>query len=648
MLDRLVSHFGDGHRARLEAGVGRVLDRWTPADGDDAALEAFCRDHYVADCVERRRLIDRLERGVDAIGGHLGEMRRSLRWWSDVRVPEVKAIDDVLATFDPAPDLSEQLYRQKIAFVALLNLDKPDLATMLRDGADWSVDQWVEARLAQEFGPRVPAEVNERARLVGHAAQQWVARFHVPVGGLVDADGHTVMEDSKRALLAHWLVREEIKARYSAPKGDPSGLPAQRALAQVMGRHIDGTIPRSVMEATATGKWDVARNTLDGAPAGELVGPARYEHWLAHRRIAVEFDGYCTEHPTAMARKFELAREIPEREVEELMIALLDSPVRIELASFLKNRIGRALESFDIYVDDIAENRPAEAMNAAVRARFGDERAFQALLPTVLRELGFSEGDSEYLGSHIEVEIARGSGHAMRPSLPQFKAWLRTSRLDQELGWDGFETAMHELGHTIEQVISCTFVSRPTLRGVPNTACTEAFAFLYQSLAKRVLGLEDVAAAERQFALDSVQTLLNACQIAGPSLLELRVWRWLYANPETTPEALRDATLTIADEIWDRFFRRDFGADPYRLMAAYQHMIHHPLYLADYTLGHIMSHQIRSALRGRDLANETRRICALGRLTPDLWMRRAVGAPISVAALAGDAEDGLRVLRGGE
>ena len=46
-------------------------------------------------------------------------------------------------------------------------------------------------------------------------------------------------------------------------------------------------------------------------------------------------------------------------------------------------------------------------------------------------------------------------------------------------------------------------------------------------------------------------------------------------------------------------------------------------------------------MRGRDLARETRRICSLGRVTPDLWMRRAVGEGISAEALARDAGDAL-------
>jgi hypothetical protein len=73
-------------------------------------------------------------------------------------------------------------------------------------------------------------------------------------------------------------------------------------------------------------------------------------------------------------------------------------------------------------------------------------------------------------------------------------------------------------------------------------------------------------------------------------------------------------------------------------------MIAHPLYLADYTLGHIMSHQIRSFMRGKAVAAETRRITSLGRFAPDLWMRKATGSPISARALAEDCATALRSL----
>ena len=103
MLDRLVAAFGASHRDRLRDGLARVNERWTLADGDADALESFCSDHFIADPAQRRLLVDRLETALEQINGHLYEMRRTLRRWSDLTVEEVPRLDDLLATFDPAP-----------------------------------------------------------------------------------------------------------------------------------------------------------------------------------------------------------------------------------------------------------------------------------------------------------------------------------------------------------------------------------------------------------------------------------------------------------------------------------------------------------------------------------------------------------------
>jgi hypothetical protein len=46
-------------------------------------------------------------------------------------------------------------------------------------------------------------------------------------------------------------------------------------------------------------------------------------------------------------------------------------------------------------------------------------------------------------------------------------------------------------------------------------------------------------------------------------------------------------------------------------------------------------------MHGKDLATETKRICSIGRVTPDLWMRRAVGTGVAVAPLADDCTAAL-------
>ncbi|MCH2162136.1 MAG: hypothetical protein MK085_09715, partial [Phycisphaerales bacterium] len=458
----------------------------------------------------------------------------------------------------------------------------------------------------------------------------------------VDATGRRWFE-ADRALLAHWLIREEMKAGYN----DPDGIDKQRALAWVMARHIDGTIPRSIMDGTSTEDWDPATNTIGGEDPGELVGLERYEHWMNNVRVARAYDAHHPDHPTAIDRKFGLEREIGEAQVEHLLVDLLGHPVRKDLADMLQSRLGRPLEAHDIYFDDLFETRAAEELNATVKAHFKDELEFQAKLPQVLRGLGFNDEDADFLGSRVRVEIARGSGHAMRPLLGEYGAWLRTNRLKDELGWDGFDTAMHELGHNLEQLCSTFFVPRTSLRGVPNTACTEAFAFLYQSLAKRVLGIENAEEALRVDHEETIAAILMACQIAGPSLVELRTWRWIYETGDAVdPAGIRDAQLRHAREVWDEFFQPHFGDDPYHILAAYQHQVGHPLYLADYALGRMIGHQIRAHMRTRDLASETKRITSIGGLTPDAWMRQAVNAPLSVKPLVEDAALAIAFLQG--
>ena len=552
----------------------------------------------------------------------------------------MEGVDSILATFDPAPDLSEQWFEQKLAFVAILNFQRVKLDEMLANGGEYSNAEWASARIANSFGPRIPKEVNDLARELHHRASEFVSHFHVPVGTMVDADGKRWFE-ADRKLLAHWLIREEMKAGYN----DPNGLAKQRALAWVMSRHIDGTIPTAVMNGETTEDWDPQANTIGGKDPGELNGLIRYERWMDNVTIARALDPHYPEHPTAIDRKFNLEREIPELEVEQLLEELLEHPVRRDLAAVLASQLGRPLEAHDIYFDDLFESRPAEELNATVKAHFADEHEFQAKLPEVLRGLGYSEEDAEFLGTRVRVEIARGSGHAMRPQLPEYGAWLRTNRLKDELGWDGFDTAMHELGHNLEQLCSTYFAPRPSLRGVPNTACTEAFAFLYQSLAKRVLGIEDPELAQRAYHEETIASILMACQIAGPSLVELKTWRWIYeSDGEVTAEGIRNAHLAAGEEVWNRFFAEDFGEDPYHILCAYQHQVGYPLYLCDYAIGRTIGHQIRSYMQGKDLATETKRITSIGSLTPDQWMRQAVGSPLSVQPLVEDAAKAITAI----
>ena len=185
-------------------------------------------------------------------------------------------------------------------------------------------------------------------------------------------------------------------------------------------------IIRRVMNGEETRDWNPETNTVAGGDPGELLGLVRYEHWIRNFHMAQAFDPLYPDEPSAIARKFALEREMPETEVEKLMVDLLESPVRKDIAAFMTKKLGRKLEPFDIYFDDIVEAKPAAELNAAVKTRFADLKDFERKLPIVLRELGFSAEDADFLGTHIRVEFSKGAGHAMRPELTGYAAWLRT------------------------------------------------------------------------------------------------------------------------------------------------------------------------------------------------------------------------------
>jgi oligoendopeptidase F len=218
------------------------------------------------------------------------------------------------------------------------------------------------------------------------------------------------------------------------------------------------------------------------------------------------------------------------------------------------------------------------------------------------------------------------------------RAHLRT-RATGGLDYKGYNIAVHELGHTVEQVFSLNEVGYYFLSGVPNTAFTEAFAFTFQA---RDLGLLGVSQPDPQAeALKTLDTFWSTYEISGVSLVDMRIWRWMYEHPKADPSQLQEAVIRIAKEVWNRYFFPVFGMRDTPILAIYSHMIDSSMYLPDYALGHIINFQIESYLKERNLAVEMERMCRQGALTPSLWMERAVGAPISTEPLLSATEAAL-------
>jgi oligoendopeptidase F len=207
------------------------------------------------------------------------------------------------------------------------------------------------------------------------------------------------------------------------------------------------------------------------------------------------------------------------------------------------------------------------------------------------------------------------------------------------MDYKGYNIAIHELGHNVEQTLSFYDVDYYMMNGVPNTAFTEALAFVFQRRDLDLLGIKDNDPGKDTADIFDKVWQLN--EIAGVSLLDISVWKWLYANPNATAEELKEAVVRLSIEIWNEYFAPVYGVKDEPVLAIYSHMISYPLYLSAYAFGQIIEYQLEQYLTGKDFAKEVDRVYRLGKLTPNQWMMQATGKPLSVEPL-------LEAVKGGK
>jgi len=68
------------------------------------------------------------------------------------------------------------------------------------------------------------------------------------------------------------------------------------------------------------------------------------------------------------------------------------------------------------------------------------------------------------------------------------------------------------------------------------------------------------------------------------------------------------------------------------------------LYLPNYPMGHLIDFQIEQQLKNKNIADEIQRMYTIGRLTPQAWMKSAVGQSISIDPLLSETDRALNAL----
>ncbi len=648
----LVKKFGEPERARIERGVGQTAMFWRTLDGSAGAFSEFVESWYAKSGADEDALLSRFSKASEQLDGHMLEIGRALRSWSELELGPQMPVDELFAAYDASAHVTEDFFANKLAFVALLNFPLVTLDEMEAHGKDWTRKQWAEARLARRFALR-PTGAAQTARAKASAeAEAYIAGDNLWMHHLLGEGGKRLFAKNVR-LISHWNLRDQIKAEYADPK---DGLARQRLILAAMNRIVTQSIPQSVIDDPRV-DWDPVANTVALAPAEETETPSasqgkraavatasaspepdtRYEMLLGTFKAAKESDLDSPLAATEIDRRFQLDSELPEQRVVQLFEQILGSPVVARVAKLIEKRLGRPLEPHDIWYSGFLARAKytEEDLNKLTRARYPDAAAYKKDIPRLLKALGFAADKAAYLDSHIVVDPARGAGHALEAArrdnlLPSWGAGdnphLRTRINPGGMDYKGYNIAVHEMGHNVEQTFSLYNVDYTLLSGVPGTSFTEALAFTFQNRDLELLGLAKPDAKSEQLRV--LNDFWATYEIAGVALVDLAVWHWMYAHPTATPAELRDATVQIARAMWNKWYAPILGGKDSAQLGIYSHMISSFLYLPNYPLGHLIAFQLEGKLKGKTSGAEFERVAKFGHESPDLWMENATGKPV--------------------
>jgi len=642
VIKQLTDSCGEAAKVRIERGVKQVASLWEKQDGEQEAFSSFCMQQFIGDTAKLDVLFNKLQRSFEVLYGNYNKMSMDLRVPVDLSGDALTPIDEMFASFSPSSHLTDDLFANKIAFISMLNFPFYTLTEKTESGKTWSRREWAYARMGDAFTSRVPAALNQQVSDALAKSDMYISEYNIMMDKLVDASGKTYFPQGMK-LITHWGLRDELKSHY----GQADGLPKQKMVYLVMKRIIDQSIPEMVIN-NAEYQWNPGDNKVlkDGKEVKSTPEPdRRYEMLLNNFKAIHATDAYYPALPTYSQRSFEMNMEIPEQDVEKLFISLMTTPEIKEVASLISKRLGRNLEPFDIWYDGFKARSGLneDDLTAKTQALYPTPAAFEKDMPEMLRKLGWSAERASYIASKIQVDPARGSGHAAGAYMKGDKARLRTRMADKGMNYKGYNIAVHEFGHNVEQTVDLYNIDYYMLQGVPNTSFTEALAFLFQKRDLDLLGIKDNNPDKEHLA--SLDAIWSCYEIMGVSLLDMQVWRWLYANPDATPAQLKEAVIKISKEVWNTYYAPVFGTKDEPILAIYSHMIDSPLYLPNYPVGHLIDFQVDGFIKGKNFASEVDRIYTLGRLTPQAWMQSAVGTEISITPMIKAVDEALKVIK---
>ena len=633
-----------------ERGVRQVAALWQEADGTETDFVELVTTHYAATAEEKKVLYNRLSHILEQCGQSADLLNNTLQEPTTlVGKGEPSTVDWIISGYSPMAHFTEDMFANKIAHICVLNFPHYTLEEKNTLGKEWTRQEWAYARLGDVFSSRVPGNVVANYSQALSEAENYIAGYNIMMHCLRNEQGEQLWTEPM-ALLSHWNLRDELKSNYADV---PNAREKQEMIYQVMLRIIRQEIPAVVVNNDKL-LWCPTTNLVSGDPDSDIKlkvdisrePDTRYQQIINIFRAGKQIDAYRPDAPTHVLRTFNEDLEIPMEEIEALFTQLIESDEIKQVAALIRERLGRELRPYDIWYDGFKSRSSIseDVLTAETQKRYPYAKAFEKDMPRMLMDLGFGKEQAQAIASHIVVEAARGSGHA-RPCVGRNQpARLRTRISDKGMDYKGYNIAVHEFGHNVEEVISLYDIDYYTLAGIPNTGFTEASAFLFQERDLQLLGYK--AKGEEAKGEEVLDMIWGMYEIMGVSLVDMAMWEWLYANPNATAAQLREAVIAIAGDIWNKYYAPLLGEPDCPLLGIYSHMVGYALYLPAYPIGNIVQFQLEEHLTKcqtpAEFAQEYSRIYQQGKLTPDAWMRGAVGEAMSIEPILNAVREAMR------
>lgn len=638
IIDSL-SLISESDKHRLSKGLKTAKKLWNKEDGSEEEFIEFVINNFKQTGPDLDTLFEKVQTNMEIINGHFNKMMLDIKRPVALELGEITKLDRMFDSYDPSAHLESDLYKNKIAFSILINFPYYSLEEKRVNEDKWSRKEWAYARMGDLFTSRVKSRLLQDFAKVNSEADAYIYEYYIHMGYILDEDGNKPFPRELK-LITHWNLRDELKSQY-ANKED--GLKKQNLIYWIMQRIITQEIPEKFINSTEF-DWNPITNKLYKNKKEIKFNSepnTRYQKILNQFDVLKEIDEYSPAMPTYIGRKFTGEMEMSIDEVEELFVGFVSSPTVKKVANLIKNRLGRDLKPYDIWYDGFKSRSSIneEELDRITKKKYSNPKAVKDDLPIILNKFGWTKERANYITDKIEVDPSRGAGHAWGAEMKGVSARLRTRIGADGMDYKGYNIAVHEFGHNVEQTLSLYDIDYFMLNGVPNTAFTEALAFVFQMRDLKLIGME--SNDEKRYDLYVLDNFWSTYEIMGASLVDQKTWKWLYENPESSKEELNTAVNNIAKEVWNKYYAPVLGNENSNILGVYSHMISYPLYLSAYPIGHLIEFQIEQYIKDKNLGTEFERMAKIGRVTPNKWMREATGNNISTLPLIKETEKAL-------